>query len=161
MGTGPPPGCSAFALVSTWLCPLSASQRAAEWGSIETNSFCQTQLMGLPRPGKKGAAVGLWLLILLRKHARNLPPGICSMTITNPPPPLTFSPPPPPLSQAHLLLCTHGYILRHRPTSIHPSTHPPTRTTHPQGQTGDRGVALWLSASLAIHKKAQEKIEGV
>lgn len=58
-GNGPPPGCLALALVSTWLCPLSASQRAAEWGSIETNSFCQTQLMGFPRPGRKRAATGL------------------------------------------------------------------------------------------------------
>lgn len=54
MGTGPPPGCSEPALVSTWLCPLSATQRAVEWGSIETNSFCRTQLMGLPRLGGGG-----------------------------------------------------------------------------------------------------------
>lgn len=84
--TGPPPGCSALALVSTWLCPLSASQKAAEWGSIETNSLCRTQLMGLPGLGRKGGAAGLWLLILPHKHARNLPPGICPVTITNPPP---------------------------------------------------------------------------
>lgn len=86
VGTGPPPGCSALALVSTWLCPLSASQRAAEWGSIETNSLCRTQLMGLPRLGGRGAAAGLWLLILPHKHARNLPPGICPATIITPPP---------------------------------------------------------------------------
>lgn len=54
VGPGPPPGCSAPALVSTWLCPLSASQRAAEWGSIETNSLCRTQLMGLPGLGGRG-----------------------------------------------------------------------------------------------------------
>lgn len=43
----------ALALVSTWLCLLSASQRATEWGSIETNSLCHRQLMGFPRMGKK------------------------------------------------------------------------------------------------------------
>lgn len=58
MGTGPPPGCSELALVSTWLCPLSATQRAVEWGSIETNSFCRTQLMGLPRLGRGGGHSG-------------------------------------------------------------------------------------------------------
>ena len=96
VGTGPPPGCSALALVSTWLCPLSASQRAAEWGSIETNSLCRTQLMGLPRVGKKGTAAGLWLLILPHKHARNLPPGICPCDNNKSTP-----------FQTHLLFCTH------------------------------------------------------
>lgn len=120
VGTGPPPGCSALALVSTWLCPLSASQRAAEWGSIETNSLCRTQLMGLPEPGRRGAAAGLWLLILPYKHARNLPPGICPVTITNPPPskPTSFS--------------VH--------TWIHPKI-PPVPSTHPQGRMADMGVA--------------------
>lgn len=113
LGTGPPPGCSGRALVSTWLCPLSASQRAAEWGSIETNSLCRTQLMGLPGPGRRGAAAGLWLLILPHKHARNLPPGICPVTITSPAPskPTSFS--------------VH--------TWIHPETPPPT------GGAADRG----------------------
>lgn len=91
MGNGPPPGCSARALVSTWLCPLSASQRAAEWGSIETNSFCQTQLMGFPRSGRKKAVAGLWLQILLRKHARNLPPGILLYDNNYPPHPAHYN----------------------------------------------------------------------
>ena len=114
-GTGPPPGCSALALVSTWLCPLSASQRAAEWGSIETNSLCRTQLMGLPRPGRRGATAGLWLLILPRKHARNLPPGIFPCDNNKP---TSFS--------------VH--------TWIHPKI-PPVPSTHPQGRVAGRGVA--------------------
>lgn len=119
-GHGPPPGCSAWALVSTWLCLLSASQRAAEWGSIETNSLCRTQLMGLPRVGRRGAAAGLWLLILPRKHARNLPPGICPVTMTNPLPsePTSFS--------------VH--------TRIHPKILP-VPSALPQGRMGDMGVA--------------------
>lgn len=120
MGTGPPPGCSALTLVSTWLCPLSASQRAAEWRSIETNSLCRTQLMGLPGLDGRGAAVGLWLLILPHKHARNLPPGICPVTITNP----SFS--------------------KATSFSVHTRIHPKIPTIpfpHPQGRMGDRGVA--------------------
>lgn len=112
VGHGPPPGCSVQALVSTWLCPLSASQRADEWGSIETNSLCRTQLMGLPGLGRRGAAVGLWLLILPHKHDRNLPPGICPVTKTNRPLP---SPPP--------FLYTHGYVPKY------PLCHLPTQAT--------------------------------
>lgn len=56
VGPGPPPGCSTPALVSTWLCLLSASQRPAEWGSIETNSLCRTQLMGLPGLDGRGGS---------------------------------------------------------------------------------------------------------
>lgn len=82
-GTGWAPGCSALTLVSTWLCPLFASQRAAEWRSIETNSLCRTQLIGLPRLERRGATVGLWLLILLQKHGRNLPPGIYPAAIVS------------------------------------------------------------------------------
>lgn len=37
-GPGPPPGCSATALVSTWLCPLSASQRP-RWMGVNWNQF--------------------------------------------------------------------------------------------------------------------------
>lgn len=141
MGTGPPPGCSALALVSTWLCPLSASQRAAEWGSIETNSFCRTQLMGLPRPGRKGAAAGLWLLILRRKHARNLPPGICPMTITNPPPPKPTS------------FSVHTWIHPKIPPHLSPSNHPPTR------QDWLTGEWLVVVRSLVTHKEAEKKRE--
>lgn len=142
MGTGPPPGCSALALVSTWLCPLSASQRAAEWGSIETNSFCRTQLMGLPRPGRKGAAAGLWLLILRRKHARNLPPGICPMTITNPPPPKPTS------------FSVHTWIHPKIPPHLSPSNHPPT---HRAGLV--TGEWLVVVHSLVTHKEAEKKRE--
>lgn len=74
---------SVQALVSTWLCLLSASQRAPEWGSIEPIPSVG-QLMGFPGPGRRGLAAGLWLLILPLKHARNLPPGIWLQTITNP-----------------------------------------------------------------------------
>lgn len=121
VGTGPPPGCSVLALVSTWLCPLSASQRATEWGSIETNSLCRTQLMGLPGLGRRGAAAGLWLLILPHKHARNLPPGIWLVTITNPPPSKPTS------------LSVHTWI---RPKIS------PVPSSHPQDRVGDR---QWLS----------------
>lgn len=140
MGIGPPPGCSALALVSTWLCPLSGSQRAAEWGSIETNSLCRTQLMGLPRPGRRGAAAGLWLLILPRKHARNLPPGIRPVTITNPPPskPTSFS--------------VH--------TWIHPKIPPPP--IHPTHKAGwVTGEWLVVVHSLVTHKGAEKEREVV
>lgn len=133
---GPPPGCSALALVSTWLCPLSASQRAAEWGSIETNSLCRTQLMGLPGPGRRGAAAGLWLLILLRKHAKNLPPGICPVTITNPPPskPTSFS--------------VH--------TWIHPKILPPPPSLPPTHKAGwVTGECLVVVHSLVTHNRAE------
>lgn len=96
MGTGPPPGCSALALVSTWLCPLSASQRAAEWGSIETNSFCRTQLMGLPRPGRKGGCRGP----LVTDPAAQACQEFATWNL-----PYDNNKPTP--SQAHLLFCTH------------------------------------------------------
>lgn len=140
-GTGPPPGCSALALVSTWLCPLSASQRTAEWGSIETNSLCRTQLMGLPGPGRRGAPTGLWLLILPHKHAWNLPPGICPVTITNPAPSKPTS------------LSVH--------TWIHPKI---PRPIHPPRQAGwVTGEWLVVVHSLVTHNgpEAEKKRSGV
>lgn len=68
----PPPGNSTPALVSTWLCPLSPGERPSEWGSIEANSLCRTQLM--ESPVGRGAGNSLWLLILPHKHDRNPPP---------------------------------------------------------------------------------------
>lgn len=149
MGIGPPPGCSALALVSTWLCPLSGSQRAAEWGSIETNSLCRTQLMGLPRPGRRGAAAGLWLLILPRKHARNLPPGIRPVTITNPPPskPTSFS--------------VHTWIHPKIPPFPPPPNPTPLPSTHPQGRMGDRGVASGCPQSSQPQRSREGERSGV
>lgn len=146
MGNGPPPSYSALALVSTWLCLLSASQRVTEWGSIETNSFCHRQLMGFPRLGRKKAPAGLWLLILLRKHARNLPPGICSITTTTlPRQPTTTTT----TSKAHL------FPPKVLPWCIHrPNPHPPTKP-YLWWRSG-LAVFLWLAT-----KETDEKKEGV
>lgn len=91
------------------------------WMGVNWNQFpLSDTINGVARIGQKGAAAGLWLLILPRKHARNLPPGISPVTITNPPPskPTSFS--------------VH--------TWIHPKI-TPVPSTHPQGRMGDRGVA--------------------
>lgn len=114
LGTGPPPGCSELALVSTWLCPLSATQRG-RWMGVNWNQFLLSETInGVAQTGQGGGpTAGLWLLILPHKHARNVPPGICPVTIHVPPP----------------ALYTHGYIRK----CLHRPINPPT------GQNGWRG----------------------
>lgn len=63
LGTGPPPGCSELALVSTWLCPLSATQRG-RWMGVNWNQFLLSQTInGVAQTGAEGGrprAFGYW-----------------------------------------------------------------------------------------------------
>lgn len=98
-------------------------QSKGRWMRVNWNQFpLSDTINGVARRRRGG---GLWLLILPRKHARNLPPGIRPATITTTPHTHTHTRNPPPI------LYTHGYILKY----------PLVPFTHPQGRMGDRGVA--------------------